>query len=972
MNIKRLISIIVSSLSHFLIGVVLFYGFKPIAVWYLNKIPALGIDLYNSVTAVALLQKYFSFWFSGYKDIWFGGYPLMHDFPRFHYYLMIPFANVFGTVKGIQIYVVVALFLLLFFCYLLFYKLSRNRGFALLLSVLVMLSVNIYGSATWGGSLPYFATQLFLPLVLLFEIYYLTTSSIRWFLASFLFAGLGFLAHPLPTATFIIPSAILLLLFFPGKNKGWSILERFRRVTLFLTGVVFVAFILFYDFFLSFLTGFFRRTQSIPIGDKGASLKSSTVNTDIMLFYKNQIATLFSGTNSIFYVLGALGIVIFLTALILKKEKRELYIVLPFLLIVLYVAGHAIINLLGYSFLSQGLYRTFWAFPIVVGALVAVLWRPLFLLLERKKDKKRYLLHHLPVFFNFIATIGFVIFAYFIFTRQTTQVIERIYQTSDTSSAFPEILSMKLDNKEQEELKKKLVPSFINPRDKNKRLYVSDATVSIWWNGLYDMPQARGYIDPPIGTDRRGGFFLLDIAISNDTLVRDFKFTEEMARNYALYLIDWYGIYYFEGGHVSPSANAPPSSYLLKNHILDEKEEVETYGAILRNETPSGRPEARFDLPQKLVYYKVNEKDTSPIIYGSNAPTILIIADDPGYEQVWRGLASENLNSRFVIPVFGGKFIDDLNEKDFLNFDAIILHNYASHNQNRAFSLLSNFVQKGGKLFIDTGGEVRESEAEALPELLPLIRSERHEIKRDWSLDILDHPLTRGINFSEFGPPIFNQNPWKFSYPKSESDIRKGAKIIMKNYEKPVLIERDYGSGKVIWSGLNLFYHLNQYPSKEEAKFIKNVIQELIVVKKNDVIPVQAIWERPEKIRVNNSNAFPRGILFKEQFYDGWTIKSLNNRIDTLKAYKTGPTYPGFMYVPLSSIKEKPFAIEISYHGVFQDLLISLVSIISVFVILEMIIFNGVFIGRKVKNKTGALYQRTRKIIDSWWAKEEE
>ena len=70
------LNLILHTLSLGILG----YFTKPIADWYLSRVPALGIDLYNSVTHAALHQRHFSFWFNGFKDVWFGGYHLVGDF----------------------------------------------------------------------------------------------------------------------------------------------------------------------------------------------------------------------------------------------------------------------------------------------------------------------------------------------------------------------------------------------------------------------------------------------------------------------------------------------------------------------------------------------------------------------------------------------------------------------------------------------------------------------------------------------------------------------------------------------------------------------------------------------------------------------------------------------------------------------------------------------------------------------------
>ena len=122
------------------------YALNPFAQWYLGKIPALGVDLYNSVTYAAYQLDQFSLPFNSFKDFWFGGYPLFRDYPQLYYYLMVPFVKTYGKVQGVQMYGLFSLFLLGASSLILFYRLSRNIILALVLVLLVLYSVNTYGA----------------------------------------------------------------------------------------------------------------------------------------------------------------------------------------------------------------------------------------------------------------------------------------------------------------------------------------------------------------------------------------------------------------------------------------------------------------------------------------------------------------------------------------------------------------------------------------------------------------------------------------------------------------------------------------------------------------------------------------------------------------------------------------------------------------------------------------------------------
>lgn len=956
-------------LFHIIAICLLVYFTQPFSSWYLGKVPAPGVDLYNSVTHATYHLEHFALPFNSFKDFWYSGYPVMQDFPQLSYYAMVPFVAYLGGPIGVEVFALVSLGLLLIFSYLLFYELSKNSGLSLFLAVLILLSVNIYGSLTWAGSIPYFASQSFFPLGLFFGVKYLKKPQIKYLCLMALVSGIGILIHPLAMVVYLIPS-LLLLIIAGGIGGRFGLLRIIKHLFLFIAGFILASFTYTYNFFYAILID--RITPPVFQTSASGDVQNTTQGAQAIIdFYKGQVLRLYTDTDERLFFMLAFGVVVFIVGLIVARRRKYALFILPLILIAGYMALHPMLNLSGViSIFKHDPYRAFWQFPIALGALAAAFWGVFQVGLNERLSQKLKLLFFFPLVGIFTAI--FIFLSFVIFNTTIESVIDKVDKNSDTSSAFPEILSMKLKKEDQKALKGQLLPSFIDPHEKNKRLYESDATVNIWWNSFYDVPLARGYIDPPIGTDRRGGFFLLDTAISNDTLVRDFKFSEEIARNYALFFIDWYGVYFFEGGHVSPASNVPPSSYLLKSDFFDKKETVTVHGAILRNETASGRPEARMDLTQSLIYYRVNEKYTSPILYGTNAPAIAVFSDDASFEQVWRVLAMENINSRLLIPVHAGRYVDDFNTADLANFDGVILHNYSYHNKNKAFDMLSDYVQKGGKLFIDTGGEVADAQSDSLSEIFPFDKSERKELRKEWDLEQVPDDLTSEIDFASFGPPIFNDNPWKFSYPRQDSSLRDGAKVVLKNHGKPVFITMEHGNGKVIWSGMNLLYHINQNPIAEEGKFFKNIITELVVLGDGQIVQADAVWNSPERVqakiisRPKPSLTRPKGILFKEEFYNGWSAKIVGN--GGQKIYKAGPTFPGFIYLPLKKNNANTTDVLFSYNGDPLYWGVTLINVIAILFVLELIMFNGKIVGVRVHR----VYHKIRKRVGSWWQKEDE
>ncbi len=963
---RFLIKIIILSIHIITIGVIYFI-WHPIMQWYLNKTPALGVDLYLSITYLAYQLRNFSLPFNSFKDIWFAGYPLMKDYPQLTFYLMLPFAHYFEIGKGVQIFAVSSILLLTIFSYLMFYQLSKNFGLALLLSILILFSPNMYGALIWAGSIPYFFTQALFPLSLLMGVKYLEKPSMRYLAAMALVTAFAILINPLGVAAFMIPSSLIIIVV-GGLVSPIPLKRIFLHTVVYLTGLIFASFSYTYDSVNIILTILSSPITSIGVAPSSVKSPVQAGANGMIEFYKTQIPKLYSNTNwGIFTMLG-IGVALLIIALFFPKTPRRILKITPFLLIALYTAAHPILNLSNsLLFFWHDIYRAFWSFPIAVAALAAACFGVFSQSIVEgvaSLSKGISLLVNLLIVLS--SSIFFVILTFLIFNSQILGLLNMLDKYSELSSAFPEAMSIDLSQDRLNTLKKQVVPSFIDPNEQNKRLYDSDATVSIWWNSLFKMPMARGYIDPPVGTQSRGGFFWLDIAIANDSLVHDFKASEEEALANGLFLIDWDAINYYEGGRGSSKGpSSPPSSYLIKNHVFDKEEFATTSGAVLKFQTLSGKPELIMDLQQSLHYYKVADKYASPILHPTNSAAIIVFSSDYVYEDILRMLALYNLNSRKLIPIKGGS-IDNVSLEQLSNFDAVFLSGYSYKNQKKVFDMLEKYVRGGGKVFIDTGDDIKDSNSDKLPAVFPIARSQRKVEGREWELRAETDPIMDGVEISKFGPLIFNNADWKISTPKDDSDLRNGAKVILRHKGKPVLVERDLGNGKVIWSGFNLPYHYNQYKSASEARLFLNILNQFVQIQDNPIPSAKQEWIKPERVIISTEQK-PRGILFKEEFYDGWKAQASSLGGKSLDIYKAGPTFPGFMYVPTKDLPEQPLIVEFTYSGEPKFWIATFINILAVVILLEIVLFESKLSMRVVR----PVLKLFKKRVGSWWDKED-
>ena len=338
----------------------IFKALLPVFAWYLSKSPAYGVDLFNSATHVSYYLRHFTLPFAGFRDIWFGGYPMILDPIQYAYYLMLPFGAKFGPALGVQVFAMFCLVLVAFAFYLLFFRLSKNFGVSMLLAVLVLLSANIYSPLTWAGSIPYFASQIFFPLGLFFAVRYFESPNLKNLLLLAIVSAFGFLIHPLTILGFLIP-AVFLFIILGNIASNYKLVSTIKHLAIFCLVFILATFIVTYKYFLDIgsLIDALKPTATVAVVS-GESSTRAGVSTS---YLKAQIPRLIEHTDkNIFKTLG-LGAILVLIALAFDRRKKGILLLVCCVLVALYAAVHPVLNLGGFfNFFWHDPYRAFWQF----------------------------------------------------------------------------------------------------------------------------------------------------------------------------------------------------------------------------------------------------------------------------------------------------------------------------------------------------------------------------------------------------------------------------------------------------------------------------------------------------------------------------------------------------------------------------------------------------------------------------------
>jgi len=366
------------------------------------------------------------------------------------------------------------------------------------------------------------------------------------------------------------------------------------------------------------------------------------------------------------------------------------------------------------------------------------------------------------------------------------------------------------------------------------------------------------------------------------------------------FYLDWYGIHY-----VFPLEDLP--------NLFNSKEffTIKTYDQ-------EGKP------------YGGYFNQPKPILEASASPNVLFIGSDDYYQYWVEILSWANINSSVLIPVRGGQTLEKISSEELNKFDVVWLYKENYWQDKKELKKLEDYVKGGGGLVIDTGASP-DSQEESLPDPFPISRTHTVEISRSWQMKEESHSIFKEISFSDFSPPVYKDDgheyPWKIS-TISSTNLKPWAKIILTAQDNPIVAVGQFGQGKVVWTGLNLPYHLYQNKNETESFFLSQML--LWTVKDRISQPTQftAQFINPERREIE-INSPARGVILRQQFFQNWKVK-LNQKPQ--KIYKAGPE---LIYFPLP--KDLTYPAHVIYY--YQiSLLERGTAAISIFTVLILLI----------------------------------
>lgn len=209
----------------------------------------------------------------------------------------------------------------------------------------------------------------------------------------------------------------------------------------------------------------------------------------------------------------------------------------------------------------------------------------------------------------------------------------------------------------------------------------------------------------------------------------------------------------------------------------------------------------------------------------------------------------------------------------------------------------------GGNLIIESNRGIELDHT--LPDPFPIEEINPAERNMNWDFkSISENVYISQIELDKFAPAELDGNPW----PISEGiGVKSWARPLLTSEGKAVIVEGELGEGKVLWSGINLPFHINNSKNQSELEMYKSIILEYIKVDQQPEVKFKAEFINPQK-RVLSLENEANAVLFKENFFPNWKAAATTpNGRSRLKIYQAGP---GFMFAFLPDEAGK---IELTY-----------------------------------------------------------
>jgi hypothetical protein len=383
--------------------------------------------------------------------------------------------------------------------------------------------------------------------------------------------------------------------------------------------------------------------------------------------------------------------------------------------------------------------------------------------------------------------------------------------------------------------------------------------------------------------------------------------TVAAAANVAVVNLDWVGVHdralFLKGGDHSPHEVSEIAKWFGTRYVF--------LGEGSDEEILNRYPDEAWPVVLRQGGVEIREfKENSGLVTFSPKPAVLVIGSEKeaAYTAVLQAAVERGISFDQALLIEGTSNIDDYSLEELKQFSTLILRGYSYRRQQKAWELLRAFVGNGGTLFIDTGwqyvnkdwGEGPDREGNflevALPEPSPVKRTLWGNIGGSWDGTSLRTEIGGGLNLANFGLLAWKDKVWGMALARQE-DLRSWAEPVLIAGDKVIIAKGNFGQGRVVWSGMNLFSHAYDKDSQEEYRLIKNIFSFLLeskTIEAGGAGRVSIDREFPDRIEMAFSQVSqkPSFLYWAETFTPNWRAYLLRGgEKEKLKIYRAGPRF---------------------------------------------------------------------------------
>ena len=206
-------------------------------------------------------------------------------------------------------------------------------------------------------------------------------------------------------------------------------------------------------------------------------------------------------------------------------------------------------------------------------------------------------------------------------------------------------------------------------------------------------------------------------------------------------------------------------------------------------------------------------------------PVVLFVGDAAHFSYLTHVVSNADAGSMPVALIDGGSDLADVSADELRGVGAMVFYGPLPGGASRSSAaIVEDFVRNGGSLFVEAGDtpSLTTDLVRSIPALVPVTGASASAVGGQWDFGPAKSPLMRDLDPEKWSPPVFSGGrPWGIQLP---AGTNTGSTVLLRTHGEPVLVSARHGAGRVIWSGLNLPYHIGSFSNRTEARFVLGLL----------------------------------------------------------------------------------------------------------------------------------------------------